>query len=73
VVGRKNWLFADTSAGAYASAALYSVVESAKANGHEPYWYFRYLLTGLVNATTVEDYQGLLPQNVRPDQLVRGA
>src|SRR5271157_159607 len=38
VLGRKNWLFSATPAGAYASAALFSVVESAKANGHEPYW-----------------------------------
>ena len=73
VVGRKNFLFADTPAGAYASAALYSVVESAKANGHEPYWYLRFLLANLVNANTTEDYQRLLPQNFRPDELIRGA
>lgn len=73
VVGRKNFLFADTPAGAYASAALYSVVESAKANGHEPYWYLRFLLANLANASTTEDYQRLLPQNLRPDELLRSA
>ena len=73
VVGRKNFLFADTPAGAYASAALYSVIETAKANGHEPYWYLRHLLTKLVNATTTEDYEKLLPQNLSPVDVVREA
>jgi len=72
VVGRKNFLFADTPAGAYASAALYSIVETAKANGLEPYWYLRFLLVNLVGATSAEDYERMLPQNLRPDELVRG-
>jgi hypothetical protein len=37
VIGRKNWLFADTVKGAKASANLYSLIESAKTNGIEPY------------------------------------
>jgi transposase len=73
VVGRKNFLFVDTPAGAYASAALYSVTESARANGHEPYWYLRFLLARLLNATTTQDFEKLLPQNLRPDDLIRGA
>jgi len=72
VVGRKAWLFCDTPAGAYASAAIYSVIESAKANGHEPYWYLRFLLDRLVSAKTTEDHEKLLPQNIRPDDVVRG-
>lgn len=43
-VGRKNWLFADTPRGAEASAAIYSLVESAKANGLDVYKYFCYIL-----------------------------
>lgn len=39
VIGRKNWLFSDTIRGARASSALYSIIETAKVNGHEPYWY----------------------------------
>ncbi|CAM5179436.1 hypothetical protein RLON56S_03118 [Alishewanella longhuensis] len=39
VIGRKAWLFANTKAGAQASAALYSLVETAKINGLEPYDY----------------------------------
>jgi transposase len=66
VVGRKNWLFSATSRGAKASAALYSVIESAKANGHEPYWYLRFLFQGLISARTAEQYAALLPQNADP-------
>lgn len=43
-VGRKNWLFADTPKGARASAAVYSLVETAKANGLNVYTYLEYLL-----------------------------
>ncbi len=43
-VGRKNWLFADTPKGAKASAAVYSIVETAKANGLNVYTYLEYLL-----------------------------
>ena len=43
-VGRKNWLFADTPKGADASAAIYSLVETAKANGLNIYAYLQHLL-----------------------------
>lgn len=43
-VGRKNWLFADTPKGAKASAAVYSLIETAKANGLNVYTYLEYLL-----------------------------
>lgn len=43
-VGRKNWLFSDTPKGAKASAAVYSLVETAKANGLNVYTYLEYLL-----------------------------
>jgi len=43
-VGRKNWLFADTPKGAKASAAVYSLIETAKANGLSIYTYLEYLL-----------------------------
>lgn len=62
VIGRKNWLFSVTPEGAAASAALYSLIETAKANGLEPYWYFRYLLEKLPDAMTEDDYKALLPQ-----------
>lgn len=43
-VGRKNWLFAGSPAGAHASACVYSLIETAKANGIEPYAYLNTLL-----------------------------
>lgn len=43
-VGRKNWLFADTPKGASASAAVYSIIETVKANGLNVYTYLEYLL-----------------------------
>ena len=43
-VGRKNWLFADTPKGADASAAVYSIAETAKVNGLNVYTYLEYLL-----------------------------
>ena len=41
VIGRENWLFCDTVAGANASAGLYSLIETAEANGIEPCGYLR--------------------------------
>src|SRR5574338_418310 len=63
VVGRKAWLFADTQAGAHASALIYSLVETAKANGLEPYLWLRNVLRELPAATTVEHFDALLPWN----------
>lgn len=65
VVGRKAWLFCDTQAGAAASARLYSVVECAKANGLEPHAYLTYLFANLPTAATVEQFEALLPWNVK--------
>ena len=47
VVGRKNWLFSDTPDGAAASASVYTVIETAKANGLNPEKYIGHLLTVL--------------------------
>ena len=44
VVGRKNWLFSDTPRGAESSAIVYTLVETAKANGVEPSAYMRFVL-----------------------------
>lgn len=46
-VGRKNWLFSDTTKGAESSAIVYTLVETAKANGLDPYTYLLQLLTEL--------------------------
>lgn len=65
VIGRKNWLFSDTPKGATASAQIYSLIETAKANGREPYAWLRHVLEHLPAASRVEDYEALLPWNWR--------
>ena len=69
VVGRKNWLFSDTVQGAKASAAIYSLIEMAKANGLEPYWYLRHLFQHLPEAMAIDDFRALLPHNVKKENL----
>lgn len=69
VVGRKNWLFSTSVRGVKASANLYSLIETAKANGLEPYAYLRYLFAELPGAGTVDAIEALLPGNVDEDQL----
>lgn len=66
VLGRKNWMFSDTVAGAEASANLYSVIETAKANGLEPYRYLCHLFSELPKATTAAEIEALLPTRWRP-------
>lgn len=63
VVGRKAWLFSDTPAGAGASAIIYSLVETAKANGIEPYTWLRHVLEHLPAARTADEMDKLLPWN----------
>ena len=62
VIGRKNWLFSNTAKGAEASAMLYSIIETAKANGLIPYDYVQHCLTKL--AEKPEDVVSLLPWNI---------
>ncbi|WP_353553164.1 IS66 family transposase [Paraburkholderia terrae] len=61
VMGRKAWLFADTVAGAKASANLYSLVQTCMANRVDVYQYLVDLFKALPHARTVEDYEALLP------------
>ncbi|HHJ81086.1 MAG TPA: IS66 family transposase [Candidatus Tenderia electrophaga] len=61
VIGRKNWLFSHSVNGVNASANLYSLIETAKANGLEPYAYLRNVFTELPSAASVEDIEALLP------------
>ncbi len=70
VVGPKNWLFSCTSEGAWASAAIYSLIETAKANGLEPYWYLKHLFENLPEAMSEEGFQPLLPQQIDKDHIV---
>lgn len=49
VIGRKNWLFANTPKGAKASATIYSIIETAKENGINPFKYLEYLFETMPN------------------------
>lgn len=55
VLGRKNWLFSDTQDGANASMTIYSMVETAKANGIDPQKYLQYLLDQRPNSRMTDD------------------
>lgn len=57
-------MFADTVEGAIASTTLYSIIETAKAKGLEPYWYLRFLLEKAPGLKSKEDFRNLIPQNV---------
>ena len=70
VVGRKNWLFSNTGNGAVASSRLYSIIETAKANGHEPYHYLKWLFTTLPK-TPESELEALMPWSVSVET-VRG-
>lgn len=65
VVGRKNWLFANTPAGAHASANLYSIIETAKAHDLNPQSYLTHIFKELPLVESVEDYEKLLPWNYK--------
>ena len=63
-LGRKNWLFCDTPKGAEASAIVYSIVETAKANGIEPFAYLQYVLVQLPylgKSPSHEEMESLMP------------
>jgi transposase len=72
VLGRKNWLFSASVKGVKSSANLYSLIETAKANGLEPYAYLRYVFTELPKADTVDAIEVLLPGNIDKDQIKAG-
>jgi len=73
VVGRKNWMFSDTPKGAHASAALYSIIETAKLNGLEPYRYLHHIFKELPKAESVEHFEALLPWNVDKEEINSGS
>lgn len=69
VIGRKNWCFSGSPRGASASAFLYTLVESAKANGLEPYFYLRYLFTTYPTCPA-DELDRILPWNLEPEDLL---
>lgn len=65
VIGRKNWLFANTANGAQSSANLYSLIETAKANGLIAYDYLVKLFEELPKREKGADLDDLLPWNIK--------
>ena len=65
VMGRKNWLFANTPAGAQSSAVIYSLIETAKENQLDPY---RYLLWVLKNAPVLSQRDEAWAEKLLPSK-----
>ncbi|WP_269620928.1 MULTISPECIES: IS66 family transposase [Zhongshania] len=63
-IGRKNWMFSKSQAGANASANLYSLIETAKANELNVFEYLQRVFKELPNAETAEQVEALLPWNI---------
>ena len=64
-MGRKNWLFSQSTRGVQASANLYSLIETAKANHIDPFAYLTEVFTELPKAKTVDAIAALLPGNLK--------
>ena len=69
VIGRKNFLFSGSPRGADASATLYTLVETAKANKLEPWAYLNYLFEQLPAVKSEQVLLALLPQNLKTEDL----
>jgi len=64
VVGRKNWLFAQSPAGADSSCGMYTLIQTAKQNGRNPFLYLKTLFEKAPYASSTEDWEKLLPWNI---------
>jgi len=63
-VGRKNWMFAQSPAGADSSCGMYTLIQTAKQNGYAPFQYLKTLFEKAPYATSTEDWKKLLPWNI---------
>jgi transposase len=61
VLGRKNWLFSQSPKGADSSCGMYTLIETAKQNGHVPYNYLMTLFEKAPRAASTDDWKKLLP------------
>lgn len=64
---RRNYTTLWDSTGADASCAVYSIIETAKQNGLNPYAYLHYIFTRVPGITAETEWEELLPHNVDPD------
>jgi len=70
VLGRRNWLFSGSPRGANASCFFYSMIETAKENGLNPYGYLKWVFE-TAPWLAKSDYEKLLPWNCEPDRINR--
>ncbi|EKD73659.1 MAG: transposase IS66 [uncultured bacterium] len=69
VIARKNFLFCYSVNGAKALCMHFGFIRTAKLHGHDPYHYYVKLLKGIPHCKSVEDYEKLLPWNLKPDYI----
>lgn len=67
VIARKNFLFAASVDGAKALCMHFGFIRTAKLHGHDPYHYYVKLLKSIPHCKSVEDYEKLLPWNIKLD------
>jgi transposase len=72
VIARKNFLFASSVDGANALCMHMSFVRTAKLHGHDPYHYYVQLLKHIPHSQTLEDYEKLLPWNLKSEYIMPG-
>ena len=65
VIARKNFLFCDSVDGAKALCLHFSLIRTAKAHGWGPYHYYVQLLKSIPHCQSLEDYEKLLPWNMK--------
>ena len=68
VLGKKNWMFINTVRGAHASAITYSITETAKANGLNPFYYLEHIFSVMKDYVTLDENRkpdfSMLPKSV---------
>ena len=69
VLGRRNWLFSGSPRGANASCAIYSLIETAKQYGLDPFAYLHYVLEHAPSFSSEEDWDSVLPFNLDADEV----
>ena len=66
-LGRRNWLFSGSPKGAEASCTMYSLIQTAKLNGFDPFAYLYYVFNRAPQITDENEWRELLPQNLDAD------
>ena len=68
-MGRRQWLFSGSPRGADASCAIYSIVQTAKMNGLNPFHYLHYVISRAPHIRKPDEWREFLPQNLTNETL----